>query len=66
MKITQNNSDITAKKYQAVMKYSFLKGILVKENYDMSVKFGDKCPCYFMVKNWVARLRTRYLSNEDK
>jgi hypothetical protein len=42
---------------------SFPKGELGQNIY--YVILCDNCPSYFIVKNLVARLRTRYLTTED-
>jgi transposase len=45
----------------------FLKGNSAKKIYDdISVTLGDKCPSYYTVKNWVARLKTEHLSTENE
>jgi hypothetical protein len=47
--MAQNIGDFTAKEYQAVMKYLFLKGNSAKIIYDhtrMSVTSGDHRPSY--------------------
>jgi hypothetical protein len=50
--MVQNNGDFTAKGWQAVMKYLFLKRNLAKKIYDdMSITLGDKRPSYSTVKN---------------
>jgi transposase len=59
--------EFSIKECRAVMKFLFLGGKITKEIYDnMSVTLGKKSPSYSTVKDWVARFKTGYSSNDDE
>jgi hypothetical protein len=67
--MAQSNGDFFVKDCQVVMKYLFLKGNSVKNNYNgMLIMLDDKYPTYSTVKNWLLglALKTNVLGDQLK